>query len=121
MSRAGREEGAVSLEAALLLPFVALVTLAVLQMAGVARDLLLVHEAARAGARAAATALDAERPTAAAHAAADGRPVEVRIQPAPWAPGSLVTVEVELAGRFGPIPYTVDASAVAEVEPGAGP
>lgn len=121
MTRPGRQDGAVSLEAALLLPFVAIVTLAVLQTVGVARDLLLVHEAARAGARAAATTLDDAVPIDVATRSADGRPVTVTIRPGPRAPGSLVTVEVALTGQLGPIPYTVRASAVAEVEPGAGP
>lgn len=121
MTGSAREEGAVSLEAALLLPFVALVTLAVLQLVGVARDLLLVHEVARAGARAAATTLADAPVTAAAREAADGRPVAITILPSPRAPGTVVAVAVELADRFGPIPYTVRARAVAEVEPGAGP
>lgn len=119
MNVSARQEGAVSLEAALLLPFVALIALAVLQTAGVARDLLLVHEAARAGARAAATTLGSGPPTEAAERAADGRPVVVRIDPGPRAPGSIVTVQVELPGRFGPLAYVVEASAVAEVEPAA--
>lgn len=118
--RSRREEGAVSLEAALLLPFVAIVTLAVLQLVGVARDLLLVHEAARAGARAAATTIDAGSPSDAARAAADGRPVTVRVDPSSRTPGTIVTVEVALSGGFGPVPYEVRASSVAEVEPGAG-
>lgn len=114
-----RQGGAVSLEAALLLPVIALLTLAVLRTVGVARDVLVVHEAARAGARAAATTVTDGPPTTAARAAADGRPVDVRITPAQRRPGEIVTVEVELADRLGPLPYRVAARAVAQVEPGA--
>lgn len=121
MSRPAGQDGAVSLEAALLLPFVALVTLAVLQTVGVARDLLLVHDAARAGARSAATTLGQGPPTDAARSAADGREVTVRVEPARRVVGDLVTVTVDLAGRFGHLPYTVTARSVAEVEPGASP
>lgn len=121
MSRPAGQDGAVSLEAALLLPFVALVTLAVLQTVGVARDLLLVHDAARAGARSAATTLGQGPPTDAARSAADGREVTVRVEPARRVAGDLVTVTVDLAGRFGHLPYTVTARSVAEVEPGASP
>lgn len=121
MTGPARQDGAVSLEAALLLPFLAVVTLAVLQLVGVARDQLLVHEAARAGARAAATTLDDRGPIDVATRAAEGRPVSVTLHPGPRAPGGVVTVEVALSDRLGPIPYTVRASAVAEVEPGAGP
>lgn len=119
MSRPGRQDGAVSLEAALLLPFVALVTLAVLQTVGVARDLLLVHDAARAGARTAATTLGQAAPAEAARRAADDRDVTVHVEPARRAAGDLVTVTVHLSGRFGHLPYTVSARSVAEVEPGA--
>lgn len=121
MSAPAGQDGAVSLEAALLLPFIALVTLAVLQTVGVARDLLLVHDAARAGARSAATTLGQSPPVEAARDAADGRDVTVRIEPARRAAGDLVSVSVELSGQFGHLPYTVSARSVAEVEPGAAP
>lgn len=102
-----------------MLPLVLLVTLAVLRTAGVARDLLLVHEVARAGVRAAATSRTAGPAVAAATQAAQGHDVEVTVTPAQRGPGQLVRVEAVLSDRFGPLPYRVRAEAVARVEPGA--
>ena len=63
---AGRDEGQSSVELALVLPLLVVLLLAVVQVALVARDEVLVVHAARAGARAAAAD---DSPAAAGHAA----------------------------------------------------
>lgn len=68
----GRERGSAVVEFALVLPFVFLALLAVVRVGLVARDALLVREAARAGAREAAVTEEAERIDAAVIAAAPG-------------------------------------------------
>ena len=56
--RAGREEGSAVVELALLLPILFLVLLAAVQVGLLARDQLVLTQAARAGAREAAVTLD---------------------------------------------------------------
>ena len=56
--RAGREEGSAVVEFALLLPILFLVLLAAVQVGLLARDQLVLTQAARAGAREAAVSLD---------------------------------------------------------------
>ncbi|MGA1775194.1 MAG: hypothetical protein ACO4BW_06190, partial [Nitriliruptoraceae bacterium] len=68
--RTDRECGALSLEAVLVLPVVAVLVIGLLQVAALGRDLLLLHEAARAGARTAATTPGTDAPRRAARAAA---------------------------------------------------
>lgn len=104
----GPDRGQATVELALVLPVVALVLLAVLQTALVARDVVLVGHAGREAARAAAVGED---PTAAARAA--GGLVEDRLEVAVRGArrsGSRATVEVAydiptdvvLVGRFLP-------------------
>jgi Flp pilus assembly protein TadG len=66
MSAAGREDGQAAVEVALVLPLVALLALALLQVALIVRDPVLVVHAAREGARAAAVS---DRPGAASEGA----------------------------------------------------
>lgn len=115
------ETGSLALESALALPVVALVVLAVLQVAGVVRDELLVQEAARSALRSAVSTRDAAPVVVAAEEAADGRDVVVRVVPRRRRPGDLVRVEVRLAGRLGPFRTTAVGRAAGRVEPGAGP
>ena len=56
--RAGREDGSAVVELALLLPILFLVLLAAVQVGLLARDQLVLTQAARAGAREAAVSLD---------------------------------------------------------------
>lgn len=117
---AARQDGIVSLELALALPLLALAVLAALQSLALARDVLLAHEAARAGARAAATTVTTGPVLAAAEAAADGRPVRVTVSPGRRRPGDLARVDVRIEHRIGPHVVPVRAGAAARVEPGAG-
>lgn len=68
----GRERGSAVVEFALVLPILLLALVAVLRIGLVARDALLVREAARAGAREAAVTEEPERIDAAVIAAAAG-------------------------------------------------
>ena len=70
--RAGREDGSAVVELALLLPVVFLVLLAAVQVGLLARDQLVLTQAARAGAREAAVSLDEGQVRAAILAAAPG-------------------------------------------------
>lgn len=115
-ARAARERGAVALEAALVLPLVALVMVAVLQVGAVVRQALVVQDAARLGARIAATSGDAAV-TAAVHAIVDGAHVTVR--PRRRGPGDVVTVTVTAAVRVGGLVTEVRGRAATLVEPGA--
>lgn len=115
-----RQDGIVSLEMALALPLLALAVLAALQSLALVRDVLLAHEAARAGARAAATTLTTAPVRAAAGSAADGRPVRVTVSPARRRPGDLARVDVAIDHRIGSQVLRIRAGAAARVEPGAG-
>jgi membrane-associated phospholipid phosphatase len=59
-----------SLEVVLVLPVVALIVLGLIQVAALGRDLLVLHEAARVGARVAATTSGSSAPERAVRAAA---------------------------------------------------
>lgn len=113
------DRGAVALESVLVLPLVAIVLLAVLQLAGVVRDQLLVQEAARAAVRVAVTTRTAGPVVAAAEDAAAPHPVTTTVTPSRRRPGELVRVEVRLRGRLGPVTTTVTGRAAGRVEPGA--
>jgi Flp pilus assembly protein TadG len=109
-----------SLEAVAMLPILALLLFALLETAGVLRDVLLVHEASRAGARAAATSSGTEPVAAAARAAAPELTVQVSVEPAVRRDGDLATVRVSADRRVGPVTHRFAASAVARVEPAVG-
>lgn len=115
------EHGALSLEAVLVLPLVAVLVLGLLQVAGFGRDLLVLHEAARAGARAAATTTGSDAPRAAAEAAAPELPgLRVEVIPVWRRTGDLATVTVRVTRRFGPVSRDLTARAVVHVEPTVG-
>ena len=109
-----------SLELALSLPLVVLAVLLVFHAMTFARDALLVQEAARAGARTAATTASAARVRDAARAAADPADVSVEVAPAHWHTGNVVTVTVSMTSRAGFGDHSVHGRAVARVEPGVG-
>lgn len=115
------ERGSLTLEAVLVLPILALLAVGLLQVAVVVSDVLLLHEAARAGARTAATTTGADPVVRAARAAApelDGLVVDVR--PVVRRDGDLAHVEVTLERRIGPMTHTLRARAVSRVEPAVG-
>jgi hypothetical protein len=115
------EQGMLSLEAVMVLPVIALVVLGLLQVAAVGRDLLLLHEAARVGARVAATTSGTSTPERAVRAAApELAGLEVAVVPASRRSGDLVLVEVRAVRRIGPVTHGLSASAVAQVEPIVG-
>ncbi len=114
----GAESGMLSLEVVLVLPVVALLVLGLLQVAALGRDLLVLQEAARVGARVAATTTGATAPERAARAAApELSGLVVEVTPAVRADGDLVVVTVRAERRMGPISRTLRAEALALVEP----
>lgn len=119
--RAQDQEAVVSLEWVLALPLLALAVMGVLEVAGIARDALLVHEAARAGVRAAATSTGTEAVRVAVDETLTGRGPEVEVRPRVRAAGELVTVTVTLERSIGPVSHPVQARAVARVEPALRP
>ncbi|MCA1713463.1 MAG: pilus assembly protein [Actinobacteria bacterium] len=117
---APRDGGSLSLEFALVVPVVFVLVMLVFHAAVYARDGLVAQDAARAGARAAATTTSDEAVVAIVEEAVDGRPVDVVITPRARRPGQLVTVAVTLTSRAGMGTQQVSARAVAVVEPGVG-
>lgn len=111
------EDGVLSLEAVLLLPVLALLLVALFQAAVVVRDVLLLHEAARVGARAAATEPDVNAVVAAARAAVPELDVQVTLDPSHRQAGQRVTVTVRATRQIGPVRHQLRADAVAVVEP----
>jgi Flp pilus assembly protein TadG len=112
------ETGMLSLETVLVLPVLVLFAVGLLQVGGVVRDLLLVHEAARAAVRAAATTtgtIAAER--AAREAAPELDALTVTVTPAARIAGDIVRVEVTVERTIGGARHTIAARAVARVEP----
>lgn len=94
------ELGQASVELALVLPLLGLLLLAVIQVGLVVRAQLLVAQAAREAARAAAVDPDAEAAQKAAEAAAplDAQRLLVKVGPRS-SPGSLVRVDVSYTAR----------------------
>ncbi|MDX1620300.1 MAG: TadE/TadG family type IV pilus assembly protein [Nitriliruptorales bacterium] len=117
---AGDQDGVLSLEFALALPMLLLAVLAALQGLALGRDVLIVHEAARAGARAAATSTGSGAVDAAISEALDGRDADRTISPPERKTGDLVVVTVVLTSRIGPQELEVSATSAARVEPGVG-
>jgi Flp pilus assembly protein TadG len=113
--------GSLSMEAVLILPVIALLVVGLLQVAAIVSDVLLVHEAARAGARAAATSTDSESVVRAATEAApelDG--MVVRVEPQVRRDGDIARVEVSVVRTIGPVSHTLRATAHTRVEPSVG-
>jgi Flp pilus assembly protein TadG len=118
--RTAREDGVLSLEAVMILPVLALLVVGLLEVAGLVRDVLLVHEAARMGVRVAATTTGSEPVRRAARDAAPELDLQVSVDPLARRDGDLVTVRVTTARRIGPVQHRVQARALARVEPVVG-
>ena len=115
------EDGMLSLEAVLVLPVVAVLIVGMVQVAALGRDLLVLHEAARVGARVAATTTGTSAPERAARAAApELRGLVVEVAPAVRSDGDLVVVVVRAEHRLGPVVRTLEARGIARVEPVVG-
>jgi hypothetical protein len=113
-----RDAGMLSLEVVLMLPVVALLVIGLVQVAALGRDLLVLQEAARVGARVAATTSGTSAPERAARAAApELRGLVVSVVPAMRSDGDLVVVQVSAEHRLGPVTRTLRAQALARVEP----
>jgi Flp pilus assembly protein TadG len=104
----------------LLLPLLVLLGAGFLELVGVARDVLVAHEAARAGARAAATSTSDTVVEETVRAAAPEIEPRVSVSPRRRTEGDLAVVRVTVERRIGPVRHTVSARAVAVVEPVAG-
>jgi len=115
------DAGMLTLEVVLVLPVVALLLLGLMQVAALGRDLLVLHEAARVGARVAATTSGSAAPERAARAAApELRGLLVEVTPADRRDGDLVVVAVLAEHRIGPVTRMLRAEALARVEPVVG-
>jgi len=111
------DAGVLSLEAVWILPLFILLGIGLLHVVGYARDVLVVHEAARAAVRSAAVTQGVNPPTQAAQAAAFGQDVAVTVAPETRRFGDTVTVEVTIVRTIGPVSYPITARAYARVEP----
>lgn len=112
------ERGSLSLEAILVLPVIALLGLGLVTTVAVLRDVLLLHEAARVGARLAATTTnDAAVANAARDAAPELAGLRLALSPSPRGTGEVVTVTTSVARRVGPTTLLLRATAHARVEP----
>lgn len=118
---ASAEHGVVTLEAALGVGLVVAAAVLLVHVLAFGRDVLLVHEAARAGARAAATSTGHAAVVRAAREAAPDLPITVSVVPAARQAGDLARVEVALTTTVGPLRPRVRARAAARVEPAVGP
>jgi len=115
------QRGSLSMEAVLILPVIAMLAVGLLQVAAIVSDVLLVHEAARAGARTAATTSGTAPVVQAARSAApelDG--LTVRVQPIVRRDGDIARVEVSVDRTLGPVTHTLRARSVVRVEPAVG-
>lgn len=109
------------MEAVLILPVLALMTVGLLQVAAIVSDVLLVHEAARAGARTAATTSGAGPVVEAANSAApELEGMTVQVTPVVRRDGDIARVEVTLTRSIGPVDHTLKATSVVRVEPAVG-
>lgn len=110
-----------SLEAVWVLPALALLVVGLVLTLGLVRDVLVLHEAARAGARVAATSTGAEPVIAAARQAAPELELTVHVNPVVRRDGDIVTVRTHTTRVIGPVRHELSARAVARVEPVVGP
>lgn len=122
LHRGPRHGGALSLEAAMAVPVLFLLVLVVLHAAVLAADALLVHGAAREGARAAAAGVAESEVRAVVSEVIGGRSAQVTVAPTRRRPGEVVTVSVRLESRAGMLvgPLYVSGTAAGTVEPGGG-
>lgn len=111
------DDGIVSLEAVWVLPLFMLLGVGLLHVVGYARDVLVVHEAARAGVREAVVSNGVSPVVLAATNAAFDRDVTVTVDPPTRHAGDVVTVSVTAHRTVGPVTYPITATAVGRVEP----
>ena len=104
----------------LVLPILALLVVGLLEVAGLVRDVLLAHEAARVGARVAATTTGSDPVVTAAQEAAPELDLDASVSPVVRGDGDLVTVTVSAARAIGPVTHRIHAQAVSRVEPAVG-
>ncbi|TVP66524.1 MAG: hypothetical protein EA340_11580, partial [Nitriliruptor sp.] len=116
-----RQAGVLSLEAVWILPALALLVVGLLLALGLVRDVLLLHEAARAGVRAAVVSSGADGVATAARQAAPELDLTVQVHPVVRHDGDLVTVRVHTTRTIGPVDHRLSARAVGRVEPAVGP
>ncbi len=114
------ESGVLSLEAVWVLPALALLVVGLLAAVGLVRDVLLLHEAARAGARTAAVTTGERPVVGAARQAAPELDLVVTVRPIHRRDGDLARVEVRTSRIIGPVRHPLRARAVARVEPAVG-
>jgi Flp pilus assembly protein TadG len=114
------EGGFLSLEYVMVLPVLAVLLGIVLATGAVVRDVLVLQEAARVGARVASTTTGDLATRSAVHQAApelaDGA-LTVRITPGIRQGGDQVQVEVTAQRRYGPFDRQLRARSTARVEP----
>jgi hypothetical protein len=121
LRRSRGQAGALTLETVLVLPVLALLVTGLLGAVGIVRDVLVLHEAARAGVRTAATTSDPAPVVQAAREAAPELPdLHVTVTPTVRRDGDLARVEVRVERSLGPVTHRLRASAVARVEPAVG-
>lgn len=115
------QAGVLSLEAVWVLPVLALLIVGLVLTLGLVRDVLLLHEAARVGARTAVTTTGADPVVAAAREAAPELQLTVHVHPVARRDGDLVTVRVHATRTIGPVAHRLSARAVGRVEPVVAP
>ncbi|HEX9888257.1 MAG TPA: TadE family type IV pilus minor pilin [Nitriliruptorales bacterium] len=114
----GADGGLLSLEFALVVPVLFVLVFVLFELTGVARDALAVQNAAREGARVAATHAGDTEVRRAVTEALDGRVASVTVSPRLRRTGQLVRVEVHLPTRSARLASTtLRARATARVEP----
>jgi hypothetical protein len=115
-----QESGFLSLEWVLTIPVMAVLASLVVAAGFLVRDVLVLQEAARVGARVASTTAGDRAATWAVQDAApelaDGA-LTVRISPALRRSGDQVQVEVSAERRYGPLAHRLRARSTARVEP----
>lgn len=116
----GRDDGSQALEAALVLPVLALVLVAVMQAIAVVADGVVAQEAARRGARVAMTTMEDGTVRQAVMDVVGDREVQVDVTGS-RGPGQDVTVEVVVVSRLGPHRPRVVGRSTARGEPVLGP
>ncbi|MEX2550910.1 MAG: hypothetical protein WD638_11850 [Nitriliruptoraceae bacterium] len=111
------ESGMLSLEAVWVLPVLALLVVGLLETVGLVRDVLLVQEAARMGARTAATTTGVDPVVTAAREAAPELDLDVEVTPSARGDGDLAVVHTRTTRTIGPVRHELSARAVVRVEP----
>jgi hypothetical protein len=124
--RRADEDGFLSLEWVLTVPVMVLLAALVVAAGYLVRDVLVLQEAARVGARTASTTAGQHAVRAAVHDAAPelGGGLAVAVTPMSRRPGDHVEVVVTTTRRYGPLSHRLVARSTARVEPileGGGP